>query len=80
MSRGQRPRWPEFFPAMKRRGKGRRRRALRVMVWDDHGNPVWPPMLNVAGQMIRVDRGALRFGGRVLTAETAPYWVDVDDV
>lgn len=78
MSRNQRPRWPEFFPAMKRRGKGRRRRP-RLTVWDGHGNPVWPPVLAVGGHMVRVEMSNLRISGRMITPESAPYWVEVPD-
>ncbi|QDH93237.1 hypothetical protein SEA_VERITY_83 [Gordonia phage Verity] len=41
MSRGQRPRWPAFFPRMKVRGKHRARRP-RVIMYDEHWRPVWP--------------------------------------
>lgn len=78
MSRNQRPRWPEFFPAMKRRGKGRRRRP-RLTVWDGHGNPVWPPALDIDGHVVTVDFGNLRINGRMMTAESAPYWIEADD-
>ncbi|QIG58219.1 hypothetical protein SEA_SKOG_67 [Gordonia phage Skog] len=38
MSSGQLPRWPEIFPKMKRRGKGRERRG-RLVIFDADWNP-----------------------------------------
>ena len=44
VSSGQKPRWPQYFPAMKVRNK-KRRRPVRVTVWDGWFNPVWPPVV-----------------------------------
>lgn len=57
MSSGQRPRWPEFFPAMKRRGKGRRRPA-RVILWEcgTHGwRAPWPQDFEFEGKRYPVE-------------------------
>lgn len=56
MSSGQKPRWPQFYPKMKVRNKGRRR-PPRIFVYDEHFEPVWPPC--IAGVDLR--RGDVKF-------------------
>ncbi|PSR63975.1 hypothetical protein C8259_08980 [Nocardia nova] len=65
MSSGQRPRWPAYFPRMKDRGRYRRR-GVRIVLYDGHGEPIWPPVLLLDGEPLRIrfDKGAtIRFTG-----------------
>lgn len=74
MSSGQRPRWKSYFPKMKDRGKYRRR-APRITLYDQHWNPIWPPVIICRGQSLRMDKGELVVTGRVLDKRTG-YWME----
>lgn len=81
VSRNQRPRWPAFYPRMKRRGKGRRR-AGRVVLWDVSSDGVWeaawPPV--IAGVDIRSGRVTFESelsGSRAWSG--GAYWDDVEE-
>ncbi|MCC3311500.1 hypothetical protein [Nocardia africana] len=72
MSRGQKPRWPAYFPHMKDRGR-HRRRGVRIVLYDGRGEPIWPPVLLLDGQSlpIRIDKGAtIRVTGRAIGTRT----------
>ncbi len=45
MSSGQKPRWPQYFPRMKQRGRYRKHRP-RFVFYDETWNPVWPSLLH----------------------------------
>ena len=77
MSSGQRPRWPAYFPRMKRRGRYRPHRA-RIVVYSANWEPIWPPALHVDGQTVRVDRDLFRINGRVLDRKTGLWNEEVD--
>lgn len=71
MSSGQRPRWNQFFPKMKRRGKGRTKPA-RIVLYDGYFGPVWPPV--IGGMDLRRPTNIVftnQFGSRVFTGR---YW------
>lgn len=59
MSSGQKPRWPEFFPKMKRRGN---RKPSRFVVYDSEWNPQWPP--SIGGVDLRSGNLVCRYGDR----------------
>ena len=73
MSSGQKPRRRAYFPHMKERGRGRRRRGVRIVLWDGNFRAVWPPVLHVDGRAIRVDLATLTINGRVLDNRTG-FW------
>jgi len=52
---------------MKQRGKGRPR-PVRVVVYDEHWRPVWPPALHF-GQAVLIDCGEFRLTGRAHRSE-----------
>lgn len=72
MSSGQRPRWPDYFPRMKHRGR-HRKHEIRLTVRDENNQAIWPPTLHVNGHVIPVDQGSLQVGDRVLNNKTG-YW------
>lgn len=74
MSSGQRPRWPAYFPRMKQRGKGRRRRKPRIVLYDERWRPIWFPALRVDGQLIRIDLGTIRITGCI--SGIGGYWYE----
>lgn len=67
MSSGQKPRWPAYFPRMKNRGR-HRRRGVRMVLWDQNFNPIWPPVIHAKGMSIpvRFDKGTIRVSGRLI--------------
>jgi hypothetical protein len=74
MSSGQKPRWPQYFPRMKRRGKHRKRGA-RMVLWNSAWNPIWPPVLRIDGHSVDIRKPTLIINGRALDRATG-YWED----
>lgn len=71
MSSGQKPRWPEFFPKMKRRGN---RRPSRFVVYDSEWNPQWPP--SIGGVDLRSGKLTFQLGNTERTFN-GMYWEEM---
>ncbi|MGC0365059.1 hypothetical protein ABH922_003043 [Rhodococcus sp. 27YEA15] len=78
MSRGQRPRVPEFFPLMKYRARKRNFGRTRMFIYGADMKPIWPQVFRVDGR--EIPPTSIKFisqhGERTLTASNrTPYWI-----
>lgn len=72
MSSGQRPRKSAFFPKMKRRSWKRDFGRVRITLYDQHWEPVWPQVMTLGGRTYQMAELTLVANGR--TPGPDGYW------